>query len=414
MIDPSTNGRCLVGWLVIFKTVYFVFLSAALVLWPTFERDNIVRSSRQDWTSDGRLTFGSHFVAWDTGNYLFLSEEGYRRGRAECAFYPLYPLFIRWVSSVIGGHDVLVGMILANLFSLAAWVLFFKMAAHRYGEPAAVLALLLLLTFPGSLFFQFIYTESLFFLLLMLFCLALEREQMVLALITAFLLPLTRVVGIFCVFPLLWHLFFRSPPSWWTNMANRPGWAGKIVRVLGLRNGESPAPNSSDWGGMNAVCLVLAPFLGWATYFLLMGKWTGNAIEGFEAQKQFGGVQSIHARFDPVQFITQLFNPTDWHEFRGSLLDRCTFVLMIYSFPLIWKLDKSWCVWVLFLGVVPAVGGGFTSYTRFASVVFPLFITLAVFLRKPGMRWLRWLTLTVFVALHLILVWRFVNFRWAG
>ncbi len=70
------------------------------------------------------MTFGSHFVAWDTGNYLFLSEEGYERGREECAFYPLFPFLIRWVSAFTRCSDVLIGMILANLFSLAVWVLF--------------------------------------------------------------------------------------------------------------------------------------------------------------------------------------------------------------------------------------------------------------------------------------------------
>jgi hypothetical protein len=144
-----------------------------------------------------------------------------------------------------------------------------------------------------------------------------------------------------------------------------------------------------------------------------MWKWTGNAFEGFEAQKHFG-VQSIHNLFDPFRFVTKLFNPTEWHEYTGSLLDRCVFILLIYCFPLISKLDKSWCVWAFFLGVVPAISGGLTSFTRFASVVFPLFIALGVLLSKPGMRWWRWLVLTTFVTLHLILVWRFVNLRWAG
>jgi hypothetical protein len=365
------------------------------------------------WFADGYLNFGRHFTSWDAEHYLFLSREGYKKGMGACAFYPLYPLLIRWVSAGTGGHDVLTGMVLANLFSLAAFLLFFRMVARRYAEKVAMLALALLLSFPGSLFFQFIYTESLFFLLLMLFCFAVERQHRPLALVTGFLLPLTRAVGIFCVFPLMWLVFFRAPPAWWGRLAERPGLAGRIARFVGPRVGDSPVLSSPRWSGAGAVWLVLAPLLGWAAYFLLMQKWTGNAFEGIEAQKQFHA-QSIHNLFDPVLFVTKLFNPTEWHAFRGSVLDRCVFILLIYCFPLIWKLDKNWCLWAFFLGVVPAVSGGFTSYTRFASVVFPLFVALAVFLSKPGMRWLRWLVLAVFVTLHLILVWRFVNYRWAG
>jgi hypothetical protein len=206
----------------------------------------------------------------------------------------------------------------------------------------------------------------------------------------------------------------RSPPIWWLRLASQQTWPGRIAQFFKPRGSDSPALNSPGWSGTNAVCLILAPFLGWATYFLLMWHWTGNAFEGFEAQKQFGGVQSIHHLFEPVRFVTQLFNPTTWHEYTGSTLDRCVFILLINCFPLIWKLDKAWCAWAFFLGVVPAMIGGFSSYTRYSSVVFPLFIALAVFLSKPGMRWLRWPVLATFVILHLILVWRYVNFKWAG
>lgn len=413
MTSISRKTRRIVGSLILFKATYIVLLSAALLSWPTFKRDDIFHSAWANWTPEGYLTFGSHFGTWDAEHYLFLSREGYKSGLGVCAFYPLYPLLIRWVSAATGGHDILTGMVVANLFSSAAFLLFFRMVARRYGEKVALLALALLLAFPGSLFYQFIYTESLFLLLLILFCFALEREHRPLALVTGFLLPLTRAVGIFCVFPLLWLMFFRSPPAWLVALANRKTWAGRIARFVGPRVGDSPVLSSARWRGAGAVWLVLAPLMGWAAYFLLMQKWTGNAFEGIEAQKKFG-VQSIHHLFDPVGFVTQLFNPTQWHGFRGSVLDRCGFILVIYCLPLIWKLDKSWCLWAFFLGVVPAVSGGFASYTRFASVVFPLFVALAVFLSKPGRRWTCWLVLTTFVTLHLILVWRFVNYRWAG
>jgi hypothetical protein len=71
-------------------------------------------------------------------------------------------------------------------------------------------------------------------------------------------------------------------------------------------------------------------------------------------------------------------------------------------------------VWAWVLGVMPAMSGTFTSFTRFASCAFPMFIALGVFLGRRQWRWLRWGLLAVFEVLHLVLVWRFVNFRWAG
>jgi hypothetical protein len=43
-----------------------------------------------------------------------------------------------------------------------------------------------------------------------------------------------------------------------------------------------------------------------------------------------------------------------------------------------------------------------------------MFLALAVFLAPPERRWLRWGLLAVFAALHIVLAWRYVNFRWAG
>jgi len=99
---------------------------------------------------------------------------------------------------------------------------------------------------------------------------------------------------------------------------------------------------------------------------------------------------------------------------RTTLLDRCLFILLLYTLPLIWRLGKDLTVWTYVLGILPAMSGTFTSFTRFESTAFPMFIALAVFFTGSKRKW----PLIVFVALgavlHGILLWRFVNFRWAG
>lgn len=71
-------------------------------------------------------------------------------------------------------------------------------------------------------------------------------------------------------------------------------------------------------------------------------------------------------------------------------------------------------VWSYVLGVLPAMSGTFTSYTRFASCAFPMFIALGWFLAPRDRRYLRFGAVMIFAALHIVLVWRHVNFRWAG
>lgn len=413
MLDSSTASSwcpaqyCSIPAAVVaMKLSYFACLCLALVIWP-LSAESGRTSTHVVWTIDGHLTFGSHFASWDAEHYLFLSETGYHSGLAQCAFYPLFPLLVRWASSLTRIDDVLVALVISNLFSGVAFILFYRMTARRLGRQTAALALALLLAYPGSLFFQFIYSESLFLLLLILFCDALDRGKIRRAAFTAFLLPLARAVGVLCLCPLAVYLF-SAPQS---EFVARFGPVSKRRKPI---ESEAELPKQAPaWGWTQTLFALTAPLFGWFVYLFLMWRWTGNPFEGFAAQRSFG-VESIQNLFHPVTFFLKLFTPTTWHSYKGSLLDRASFLLLVSSLPHIWKLDRMWFVLSLSLGVIPAVSGGFTSLVRFMSVVFPLFIALADILHKRNRRWLLWITLALFGVLHLLLVWRFVNFRWAG
>jgi hypothetical protein len=47
-------------------------------------------------------------------------------------------------------------------------------------------------------------------------------------------------------------------------------------------------------------------------------------------------------------------------------------------------------------------------------VAFPLFIALAMFFGRKDRRWALTGVLAISIGLHVWLLWRFVNFRWAG
>ena len=390
----------LLGALLLFKCLYFSALYGAVWFWPADQDAPMYPGARQEYTPDGYLTFASHLGSWDAEHYLFIAAHGYEAGAGRCAFYPLWPYLVRGFSVLLGGNQVLAGALLANLFSLAGFLLFFKLAEKRLGASTAVLALGLLVLFPGSLFFQFIYSESLFFFLLVLLCFSLERNALTLAAIAGFLLPLTRAVGFISLVPIATHLLSQIPPGAWPRFLREDPF-GKTLLGPG-----SPTPRRHLW-------LLLAPVLGWSSYLLLMWIWTGNAFEGFHAQKQFG-VQAMDKLLDLPQFVVELFSPTAWHDFTGSFLDRAVFAVLLACLPIIWKLSRTWFLLTLVLGIIPAVTGTFTSYTRFASVVFPLFIAMAVFLDKPKLTWLRWPVLSGFAVVHGALLWKFVYFRWAA
>ncbi len=424
---PLTLGRFpfrAVLTLTAVKVGYLAIVTVALFLWGDMDVATFFKLGRH-WPQEGGPVFASHFATWDAAHYLFLSEVGYARDAPSCAFYPLWPLLMRLSSHFTGGSHVVAGMILANVFSLAGLVIFTKHVRYRWGWPAMKLSLVLLLLFPGALFFQFIYSEGLFFLLVMLLWVGLDRRCYGFAGVSAFLLPLTRAVGLFCVFPIFWHVLNHTLPGWLSG--SRVRWPCLPAFGENQTSGVSDDPLSQatqprasaasatrvSVASASAWWLLFVPLLGWGTYLMLMFYWTGDAFEGFAAQK-YWGVHSVWNLVDIPKFVVGYCTPTHWHEVAGSLLDRCMFVPLLYGLPFLWRLDKSLFVWAIVLGVAPAMSGTFTSYTRFVSCAFPMFIAMALFLGKPERRHLRCGTLVVFATLHAVLLWRFVNFRWAG
>ncbi len=181
------SGRRRSGFLwrlLLLKGGYLLVLLGVAALGDRFDTDMFHRVMAR-WPHDGEPVFASHLATWDAAHYLSLSERGYQPGTPDCAFYPLWPLLVRWCAPLFDGSHVLTGLALSNVLSLAAWLLFHHLVVRRWGKPVATWALIFLIAFPGSLFFQFNYTESLFLLLVLLLWQGLEEERAGLAAATA-------------------------------------------------------------------------------------------------------------------------------------------------------------------------------------------------------------------------------------
>lgn len=382
------------AWLLVATLVYFGGLIGALFVGESFEEERrqviaerwFEPGAESAWP-DGETGLARHFATWDAQHYLYLAQQGYAPGVPSNAFYPLWPLLIRGVTHLTGWSTVAVGMVLANSFALGAWVLFYGVAARRFGREVATWALVLLLAFPGSLFLRFVYSEALFLLLVLVLWNGLEQRRYGWVVVAALLLPVTRGVGAFCILPIAWHWILRLRETGVTGTPWRTGFVG--------------------------IATVLSPAVGWVGYLALMMLWTGDPLAGIEAQRHWN-VHAIGNLWDVLQLVAGLLHPTTWHDFRGSMLDRLVFVLVLVLLPVIKRLGWDLVVWTYVLAVIPAMSGTFVSFTRFAGCAFPVFLGLAFFLCQPTRTWARWVVLGVFVLLHAVLVWQFLNFRWAG
>lgn len=371
----SRSARLILPLLAYKAFMLWLVLASARLLPGAFRLEGYQANFR--WPEDKKPTLAERFVTWDEEHYLYLSQHGYEAGSPSAAFYPLWPLLI-WLGARLAPHQNLIGaLVLSNALSLASWLFFHRLVALEHGDELADWATVFLVAFPGSLFLQFAYSESLFLFLILAFFWGMARERSLWIAVVGFLLPMTRAVGVFCAVPLLLH-----------HWLHRKG--------------------SKDYA------LAAAIGAGWCAYLLLMYLTTDNPLEGFVAQRYYAAGASVARLFDPIGFIQSVFVPLQLHGSVDSAIDRFFFVCFVAALFPLYRFSKVCFACAVAVGLIPAVTNSFMSYTRFLAVVFPLFIIAAQCFSEPRRTHRRWFVLASLFALQVLFLLRHMNFLWAG
>jgi 4-amino-4-deoxy-L-arabinose transferase-like glycosyltransferase len=148
------------------------------------------------------------WARWDGGWFTHLARDGYTDPKTTTAFFPAYPLLVRALGWLLGGHDVLAGVIVSLVAAAAAFVLLYELAWGLVGEEAARRSLIYLAVFPAALFLGAVYSESLYLLLTVAAFLAAVRGRFALAGVATGLAILTRPTGVMllpALALLAWH-----------------------------------------------------------------------------------------------------------------------------------------------------------------------------------------------------------------
>ena len=191
-------------------------------------------------------------------------------------------------------------------------------------------------------------------------------------------MPLTRIIGVFCVFPFAWQIF--------SNRENPRKWF-----------------------------YCVSPLLGLLIYFFTMYFFTGDPLAGIEAQQRYVTAHSISRIFQLGTFLDHLFSPVSFsHGFFDSVFDRLWFVWFVLMLPFIWKMNSTYFVYALFMGLVPAMTGLFMSYTRFIAIVFPLFLATAKIFSNTQREYWLWLAVAILFSIQILFLLRHINFLWVA
>lgn len=145
----------------------------------------------------------SPWQRWDTLWYTKIAAQGYPSGDSSVAFFPLFPMLIHFLAPFVGNNLVAAGMIIANIATLASFILLYSLTADLFDLTVARNAVLFLAVFPTAFFLFAAYPESLFLVLALSSFLAMRSNRWQIAGLAGGLAALTRPQGMLLVLPLL-------------------------------------------------------------------------------------------------------------------------------------------------------------------------------------------------------------------
>jgi hypothetical protein len=120
------------------------------------------------------------------------------------AFFPLFPLTIRWLSHLTGMSLLASGMIISEVTGLTAMIGVWKLVRHYADQSAADRATLLVAVFPGTFVLSLVYSEGWAITFLSFGILALMRRRWLVAGVLGLLATATTPVALAFELSCLW------------------------------------------------------------------------------------------------------------------------------------------------------------------------------------------------------------------
>jgi len=155
------------------------------------------------------------FARYDSGWYFGIARHGYefvQGGRSNLAFFPVYPLLMRYVGLALGGgrqNLYLAGVIISWAAYVLAMVMLYRLGRTYLPRAAAERAVIFASVFPFAFFYGVVYSEALFLLCTVTAFFGFRTKRWWLGALAGALACATRVNGIMAL-PALGLLAWQS------------------------------------------------------------------------------------------------------------------------------------------------------------------------------------------------------------
>ncbi len=315
-------------------------------------------------------------VRWDAGWYLQIVTDGYRFVPAErnvqqnIVFFPAYPLLVRAVGRLFGGHMsgyVSAGMVVSLASFFAALLYLYALARGFLNDDKARYAMWLIASYPFALFFGAIYTESLFLLCAVAAFYHMTSGQFGRAALWGVLAGLTKPNGAVLSIPLA---ILALSPRVATAAASHVRPAVPLARP----------PSSTEGRTLRALAAAAMPALGLLLYAVFVWHLTGDPLAWVRGQAAWQRTYEPLTRVIAKQYTfvehagLSAYLTVGGYDVLNMLAALFTLAALL---PVAYRIGVAYAAMILVITLPPIASGGWLSAGRFSSVLFPVFVWLA-------------------------------------
>ena len=295
---------------------------------------------------------------WDACWYGKIATFWYEPQELSVNFWPLFPLLTGFISPLVGGGVALAGLVVSAIAYVAAMVGLYRLVARDVDPVTARRTIVVLSIFPSAFFLFAPFTEALFLALAVWTMVAARERRWVLAGAVGLLAALTRIQGVFLIFPVGWEVAVAAGLTAW-----RP-WRSLALPAI-------------DWGVVGrGLIAVGGPALGFWSFIGYTAATVGQTP--LDTQDAWGGKEF----FPPWEVVDAAWT---WAVERSDPLQAFNLVLLIGFGVLLVvaarRLPISYTLYALpqFLLLATRIQPTpLTSTNRYLLVIFPVFVVLAL------------------------------------
>lgn len=342
------------------------------------------------------------FAGFDGVHYLVIAEKGYESAGMIQAFFPVWPLLLQ------GGHTlstfiqipqintVSLGLLLNFLLMPLLLFIWHTFVTTVYPNLVSAkmkwLPTALILSFPTSLFFFALYSETLFLILVLGSFLAAHSKNWKVAIALTILASATRIVGVLLVPALLLEFWWQQQSS----QTQKYSWQA-IKKSLSW-----PSLLTFFSRQYKMMLSILLGSLGLLSYMLYLYVTFGDPLLFKTVQSNWGHERSDTLVLYPqvifryVKMLALSFSFTvGWF----TIIQEFLVGLMLPWLPLLWfkHIRPSHLLFGVLVLLVPIATGTFSSLPRYALAAFPVFLLALLILKDRPKSTLSWLSLSTFL-----------------